>query len=548
MARGSNDDGRILIVGAGPVGLSLAVELVRHGAPCRIVEKAPSPSVHSKALAIMPRTLEIFEDMGIGEAVLAQGHRVDGAIISVGRRPIAQPRFRQPDSAYPFALTLPQSETEKILIRRLADSGVPVEREIELAACTQDARGVTAHLRHGRRREEVVRVPWLVGCDGSHSTVRHAMSIPFDGDAYHQTFGLADATLAGPVSEDALHIFLHREGLLGLFPLGKGQWRVVANLETRSAAPEETPTPPTLDEIRTVVDRRGPGGLRVETPTWLATFRIHHRRVRQLRKGRVFLAGDAAHVHSPAGGQGMNTGIQDAYNLAWKLALVATGEGSSFLLDSYDAERRPVAEQVSRLTDRITRVLTVEPSFVRGLRNRLLLMFLRVPALRDRLPRVLSEFDVNYRHGPLSLESWSGGGGPAAGDRAPDGPLRDGASGEPRRVHEVVRGPRHTLLLFAGAVPRIGQSRNLHELARVLRRGREGQLKVFLVWPGAATPADSPGDAAILLDAERTVHERYGARSLCAYVIRPDGYVGHRSMPANTEAIRSYFGRVFLRV
>src|SRR5207237_7143728 len=192
-----DDDARILIVGAGPVGLSLAAELRRHGAACRIVEKAGSPSEHSKALAIMPRTLEVFEDMGIVEAVLARGHRVDGATVSIGRRTIAHPRFRRQDSAYPFAVTLPQSETERILIRHLEASSVPVERQVELTACPQDARAVRARLRRDRRNEEVVRVPWLVGCDGSHSAVRHAMSISFEGDAYPQTFALADVALAG---------------------------------------------------------------------------------------------------------------------------------------------------------------------------------------------------------------------------------------------------------------------------------------------------------------------------------------------------------------
>jgi 2-polyprenyl-6-methoxyphenol hydroxylase-like FAD-dependent oxidoreductase len=543
----SNNGSNVLVVGAGPVGLTAAAELARHGVTCRLVDKAPAPSATSKALGIMPRTLEVFAGMGTVDAVLAAGHRVGGANFHAGRRRLARVRFDDLDSPYPFVLILPQGQTEQVLTRHLEALGGRVERQVELTGLRQDAEGATAQLRHADGREEAFRASWLVGCDGAHSVVRLALDAPFEGAAYEEGFVLADVRLSGPLADSELHFFIRREGVIGFFPLGGGWWRVVADAPPAEAG--AAPATPTLGDVQALVDARGPVATRLSDPLWLSGFRIHRRQARRYRQGRAFLAGDAAHLHSPAGGQGMNTGIQDAYNLSWKLALVAADEAPPELLDSYEAERWPVARRVLRFTDRLTRLLTLRNPVAESLRNGALSLLLGPRPVWHRLATGLAELDVAYRDSPLVAEAWDGllpgflRPGPAAGDRAPDGWLQVAATGEPRRLFEALRGTRHALLLFEGKAGTADDRRLLGEVGRALRQDYGRHVAVVQVRAAQAGPGDDEG-ALMLLDPRLGLHDRYGASSPCLYVVRPDGYIGFRGRPATEEGARSYFRRV----
>ena len=305
---------KVLISGAGPVGLTLANELVRHGIPVRIVDKSAARTDKSKALVLWSRTLELLDDAGYAEDFLSSGMAAHGTQISTGTQIVARVSFDLIDSRFAYALMIAQSETERVLEDRLAAAGVTVERTVEVTGFSDNGASVEAVLTKANGARETIQADWLVGCDGAHSTVRHGLGFAFEGSTLPSHWALADGHIEGLAPADHLHIFWHRDGILAFFPIAGDRWRVVANLGP--AKDDETHPDPTLEEINVLMARRGSPGIVMSDPVWLAAFRINERKVRDYSRGRVFLAGDAAHIHSPAGGQGMNTGMQDAFNLA----------------------------------------------------------------------------------------------------------------------------------------------------------------------------------------------------------------------------------------
>jgi 2-polyprenyl-6-methoxyphenol hydroxylase-like FAD-dependent oxidoreductase len=409
---------RVLIVGAGPVGLTLAAELTRYGVPVRIVDRAAARTDRSKALVLWSRSLELLERMGEIDRFVAAGMKGHGARISSGRQLIGEVSFDQIESPYPYALMIPQSETERLLETRLAEFGVRVEREVELLRFSARADGVTAILRDTAGREEMAEAEWLVGCDGAHSQVRHGLGFEFAGSTQLSNWVLADMHLDGLGAPDKLDIFWHRDGILAFFPIVRDRYRVVADLGPAEA--EDRRADPTLAEVQALVDQRGPGGVRLRDPVWLASFRINERKVRDYAAGRVFLAGDAAHIHSPAGGQGMNTGMQDAFNLAWKLALVAKGATKASLLDSYSIERSAVGDRVLRNAGRMTDVAILRNPIAQTVRNAAAKFVLGLSQVQRHISDSLSEIEIAYPEGPLSVagpHAPHGGKLPTAGER-----------------------------------------------------------------------------------------------------------------------------------
>ena len=392
----------ILIVGAGPVGLTMAAELVRYGVPVRLIDRSAEPTRTSKALVLWSRTLELIDRTGCTQAFLDAGLAVRGASIRSGSSVLGRASFDGIASPYNFALMIPQRETERLLHRHLAAVGGTVERAVELAGFAQDADGVRATLRHGDGREETVETPWLIGCDGARSTVRHGLGLAFAGSAEGGDWLLADVRLEGDGKPPDHEIapFLHDDGPFVVFPLPGDRARIVAAV---GKADPMLPRPePTLADVQRLIDRRAGGGFRASDPVWLANFRINERKVADYRRGRVFLAGDAAHIHSPAGGQGMNTGMQDAFNLAWKLALVARGGAGAGLLDSYSPERSRVGDRVLRNASLMTDVATLSHPMALAARNLVLRLMLGLPAVRERMATAMSETGIGYAGSLLS--------------------------------------------------------------------------------------------------------------------------------------------------
>src|SRR5271170_6776275 len=370
----------VLIVGAGPVGMTMASELARYGAAVRIVDKAAQRTDKSKALVMWSRSLELLDRGGGSAPFIDAGFKVGAVNFIAGDKTIGHVSTASVQSPHPYALMIPQFETERLLEERLRDLGVLVEHQVELTTFKSSDDGVEAVLRHVDGREETVSADFLVGCDGAHSTVRHGLGATFSGETLDSDWMLADVHMRGyPYPDTEASVYWHRDGVFVIFPISPGRYRVIADLP---ASGTEHPPAPTLQQVQAVIDRRGPTGLVAYDPIWLAGFRINGRKVSRYRWGRVFLAGDAAHVHSPAGGQGMNTGMQDAFNLAWKLALVVRKICDEHLFDSYSPELSKVGDEVLKGAERLTSMATLTGKVKQSLRNHAAALVLGFPMIR----------------------------------------------------------------------------------------------------------------------------------------------------------------------
>ncbi|SCG76941.1 FAD-dependent monooxygenase [Micromonospora inositola] len=521
----------VLVVGAGPTGLAMAGQLAAFGVRARVVDRALDRVHESRALAIQPRTLEVLAGLGVTAELVASGNRAVRLCLHVRGRERSVPLYDLglQDTAYPYLLFLSQADTERILGEHLAAAGLAVDRGVELVGLDRTADGAVATLRHSDGREEPVSARYVVGCDGAHSTVRHLAGIGFEGGAYPQTFVLADLEADG-VEPGSAHGFLSERGMLFLFPLGHPtSWRLLAMRPPTDLTPPDAPV--TLDEVQALADTYTAATVRLHDPVWMTNFRLHHRAANRYRSGPVFLAGDAAHIHSPAGAQGMNTGIQDAVNLGWKLAQALRGDPDPALLDTYDTERAPVGRMVLRFTDRAFTVATSSNPVVRFARARMapaLIPAVLAPRLvRAFAFRTVSQLGISYRHSPLSAEDPSAPRkGPRAGDRLPDASVPGGgASGT---LHQLTAAPGWHLLLCGppGAWP-----------AAATASLDQYQLTIHQLTEPDATAAASTSASPAL----RRLGVTPGASGL--FLVRPDGHIGYRAGGSDLAGLLAYMDR-----
>ena len=384
----------VLIVGAGPVGLFLANECARRGLRWRLVEARSSQSLHSKALAIFPRTLEILDMAGLVAPFLEVANRVTSvAVVSHGRR-LAHMPFAPEESPYPFIAMVPQNVTERLLVEQLERRDGVVEYDTSFVSATQNDDGVSVTLDVDGRRSEITAA-FVVGCDGAHSAVRHLLNLPFEGSAYDASFMLADVQTNETLPADELQLCPSEFGPLAIFPMSATRRRIVAIVD------EADDDAPSLDLVRRILDQRAPTGIEALSLHWSSYFQVHRRQAAQLRVGRIFIAGDAAHVHSPFGGQGMNTGLHDVWNLAWKLDLVVHELGNDRLLESYTAERRPVIRHVIETTDFLTRAMGTPHRLAQLLRDAVIPIVSRLAPFQHAFVQRLSELGVDYHGSPI---------------------------------------------------------------------------------------------------------------------------------------------------
>jgi 2-polyprenyl-6-methoxyphenol hydroxylase-like FAD-dependent oxidoreductase len=521
-------EANVIIAGAGPVGLTMAVSLARQGVRCRVLDQNPQPVAESRALAVHARTLEIFDDLGVIEPVLSAGHRIHGANLYAEGRRILHFSFDELASPYPFAVDLPQSQTERILAARLRDLGIELERPVAVTGLHQGPAGVTVFARLADGQIVTLRASYVIGCDGAHSTVRHASGLRFDGESLDESFLLADAPVEWDAADDEWYLWFHEDGLFTLFPLGGGVFRIMADTSRD--------VPPDSAALRSIFNERGPRSARLGDPAWISAFHISHRKAASYQRGRIFIAGDAAHVQSPAGGQGMNTGIQDAYNLAWKLGMVLRGNAPESLLESYTAEREPVARSVLALTENLTSIATLRHPIPQKIRNRLIPILAGFEVLEQRLLSRLAEISISYRRSPIVGQSgrWYTAAA-LPGDRALDAPLGGG-----RRVFDLLRGARHVVLMFTSEHPGEEDLRGFENIERYMRGGYSAEVTSYLI-----SRSDLPWPGPLVMDADGAAHHTYSAGVPCLYLIRPDGYIGFRSLGSDPLPLLEYLNRVY---
>ncbi|MET9665924.1 FAD-dependent monooxygenase [Streptomyces sp. NPDC006475] len=546
-------DTDVLIVGAGPVGLSAAAELRRSGLHCRLVDRLPARLPYAKAVGIQPRTLEIWDRMGLARAMLEAATPMRGQLIyGNGEEQARIDLVLPPEVPYGFA-ALPQYETERLLEEYVAGLGTSIERGTELLSFAQDGDGVTAQLTTASGAAEEVRARYLIGCDGAHSTVRKGLGLSFEGGAFAEEYMLADVVADWDFPQGYGIRSMHRaddgttDDLLVCIPLpGAGRYRmsmlVPPELSTQGtdaasagdgvAHGMEGGRAPELSHIQAVVDRLSPKPAAVSDMRWSSVFRISHRIVDRYGEGRVFVAGDAAHIHPPTGAQGMNTGIQDACNLAWKIALVVSGEARPELLTTYDAERRPIGEEVvGRTVRHATQGMETDPDDPRML------------MLRE------AQLLVGYRDGPLAGPPYGPIDAPQPGDRAPD---RAGLTGRiavyPLRLLDILRGrTEHVLILYASHTADLAEAA---EAAGVTRRtdasggpGARSGWETIAVLDREAEPADTPLTVPQYRDAAGEFAGLYRPDGPTGFIVRPDGQLGARFALADTkQALSAYWG------
>jgi 2-polyprenyl-6-methoxyphenol hydroxylase-like FAD-dependent oxidoreductase len=538
-----------LVVGAGPVGLTMAAALHHHGIRCRIIDKAAAPTDKSKALVVWSRTLELLDNLGLAETFVHNGLKATGASVYGNGKRLAHIAIHAVDTPFGFPLMIPQSETERLLNEHLTHNGIGVERRVELVSFSETPDKIACTLRNADGQAESLEVPWLIGCDGAHSAVRHTLGVPFTGQAEPNDWLLADVHVEGPLAPNEVSVFWHEKGVLVTFPITGNRARVIADLGT---AGPTAPPDPTLAQVQAKVDERGPGGLTLTDPVWLAGFRINERKVADYRLGRVMLAGDAAHIHSPAGGQGMNTGMQDAFNLAWKLALVERGQAQAEpLLASYSIERSTVGDQVLQGAGRVTTIATLRNPVAQYLRNHIAAVVASFGFVQDKIANALCELNINYRHGPLSTDNWRGHSGTIkAGDRLPDTALTSATSGTKTTLFAAIRGTRHHLLLLPGSHDPQAVSQLLR-IADDTQRAFPDLFAVHLILKADNAPVPDlssvPSTVPAWLDTEGRLHQQTGATDRALIVVRPDGYIGYRGQPADAAEFEKYLDRYLVR-
>jgi 2-polyprenyl-6-methoxyphenol hydroxylase-like FAD-dependent oxidoreductase len=495
---------QILIVGAGPTGLALGLWLTRLGVKVRIVDKTAAPGTTSRAVAVQARTMELYGQLDLAGEILERGHKTPAVNLWVRGAKAARLPFEDIGAGltpYPFLLIYPQDEHERLLIARLETLGGAVERGCELIGFEDAGEAVRARLRRADGEEETCEAAYIAGCDGARSLVRETMGSGFPGGTYRQVFYVADVEAAGPAINGELHVDLDEADFLGVFPLaGKGRARLIGTVRD-----ERADHPETL-KFEDVSDR-AIRNLKVEVSrvNWFSTYRVHHRVTDHFRRGRAFLLGDAAHIHSPAGGQGMNTGIGDAINLAWKLAAVLGGRAPDSLLDSYEAERIGFARRLVATTDRVFSFATAAGPAADLLRTRLApLVIPRVVGLeaaREYLFRTVSQITLNYRGGPLS-------------------------AGKAGRVHGGDRLPW----------AQVGDEDNFASLAAMI-----WQVHVY----GAASAELGAWCAARCLPLRvfdwRSEHQAASLTRDALYLMRPDEYVALVDETGRPQALERYF-------
>ena len=524
----------VLIVGAGPTGLTLANVLIRHGVKVRVVEREPGPTAQSRANLVHIRTLEYWDKLGLAQRAITEGIKLkDVKVFTRGKHTATFPLVgnEQKDlTPFPFALGYPQGKAQRLLVDGLTGFGAKIAWGTELVSLSQNADEVQAVVRHEDGTEQIIAADWLIGADGAKSRVRHSLDMGFEGGTYEQIGFLADVEMEAAFEEEAFHLNLSQNGFVGITPQTPNQFRLFGAMSPRLAAKVGADEEPNLhlSDLQQWFDQYFHVRHHLTSLKWVALYRIHRRVVEHYRSGRCFLAGDAAHIHSPFGGQGMNLGIGDAYNLGWKLALVIGQQAHPHLLESYEAERRPIALRVLKGTDRSFDFEVSKHPLIQQFNVHLLPTVVRVAtrfsSVRRLVSQLLSQLWIRYPESPAVMDALPRKTpGPKAGERAPYGVFEQ----QPSDLYELFKDTRHHLLLFEG-------------LQATNQRGEQDLTKLAAEYQVAI-------GVHLIRKEERTLYERFQAEKANMFLIRPDGHIAYRGSAENLSSLREYLDQFFLK-
>ena len=503
----------VLIVGAGPTGLTMALALARYGIKARIIDQKANPTVTSNALGIQSRTLDVFQDLGIVDKALNQGHIVKGASLFDHKKRLINLRLNELNTEYSFILGLPQSQTETILIECLKhEYGIEVEWNSRCVGLSDQNTDVTLETNNQQKTDPF---SWVIACDGSRSTIRELTQTPFVGHRLKQTFMMVDCVVNWALPDDIAHGFLHPDGIMAVIPM-KTQSRIIVDITKHAKLLQKTDL--TLADFQTIADQRSHVSIHLSDDTWITRFHVSEKQVTTYRKNRIFFAGDAAHIHSPVGGQGLNTGVQDAYNLAWKLAFVIQGKATENLLDTYHLERYPIAQAVLNSTTKATGLITTSSFYIRLLRNTAFFCLSKLPRIRQSMLAKISQINVHYDQGCLDKSNQSGFSkqSPGVGYRAIN----------QKSLHQRIDGVEFKLLIFLGEQ----KPEQCADFIESIKRNYGKQISVFFISKQTDPNVD-------IIDNDHLLHQYFSCENGGFYVLRPDNVIALRSHQFNSAQV-----------
>lgn len=562
---------QVLVIGAGPTGLMLACGLAQRGVDVRIVDRKDGLSTLVKASEVTPRSLEALEDFGIVERAHELGVIVHSFKIYAHGKPVLQAQYGELESPYKYQVHLGQPHTEKLLFEHLQELGGNVEWNVELTSFRDEGDGVTAALRHGDGREEVAEAAYLAACDGANSTVRKALGLELKGHTYPADNLIGNAKLEWDRPPDEVYVFLSDEGEMTVNPLPDGYHQIGGAFRLKDGEASKKGQDATLDELQAMFDRRSAIPGRLSEAERVNYYWAHHRAIDRQVNGRIFLLGDAAHMVSPDTGLGMNTGLQDAHNLAWKLHLVLARAAAPSLLETFQDERHGILGALGQFSDADEFLYLMQNPVAKELRDHLVPYLMSWKPVFERQTRTMTQTDVAYRKSPIVAQDlgfpfhWPGAThlgehascpstwfqfaeGPHAGDRACDiRPVR-GSDPDKIRLFDYLRHDRHTLLLFLACTePETELRRALDAIETGTQRDFGHWIETCLVVPDSEPPKHFDWPGKMVFDLRGFAHNRYGARGECLYLVRPDKFIGYRSLPPDWDKLAAYLETVIFR-
>lgn len=525
----------VLVVGAGPVGLFCANELSRQGLTCRIIEKKASLSDKSKALGIHIRSLDMLQDCDFLPEIMTQGLEVEGVIFKSAGKELINANFSHLEANHHFLIDLPQDQLEQILYQGLIDKGLSVEWLNTLINIEENAGLVKATVAHVGSKKEQITARWLIACDGSHSTVRNLVHADFIGGTDIQSWWLADLHIDWTLPENKMIIFVSDKGPLACFPIGNKRYRLVMTAHETIDLSD-----PTFEDIKKEFYLRCSEQAQLSNPIWISRFGIMHKQIKEYRQKQVFFAGDAAHVHSPMGGQGLNTGMQDIYNLVWKLALVNKGLAGEVLLDSYQIERHPIAKAVIRKTSLMTKMITLKNPLLISLRNKIMKTISSFAVSKNFMLKDIAELSISYVKSPINRvlghkTNFK------VGEFLIDYPLIEAQTNKLIPLGQVTKGTMHHLFLFAGRGK--ADLAFLLETAHSLEKQFDELLKVHLI---LAKPVKiGLITSSVFIDKNQGMHQHFSIKKPTALLIRPDKYIGMTQTPLDPNGLVQYLQQIY---